>query len=171
MRLLMVSVCVGLIACGISRGEATGAQRPGKTLDLGFDQDSKVLSIGFLQGGSPVGVDFEYGLSYAVGVQAGVGLGGADVGLNFHVASDMYKDLFFSLQAVYWPLFDNLIMPSATFSTRWFMGGEKRVGFTLEFGSAVVLREVSAEIDDKTIEIAENQALPRIGLAVAFKLR
>jgi hypothetical protein len=163
-------VLAGVVAFGMAHGAVSGVEQTGSTLDVGFDQDSKVLSIGVLQGGSPFGVDFEYGLSYVVGAQAGIGLGGADVGVNFHITSDMYKDLFFSLQAVYWPLFDHLLMPSITFASRWYMGTDKRVGFMLEFGSAVALREVSAELGSRTIRIRENQVLPRIGLAATFKL-
>ncbi|MFW6253633.1 MAG: hypothetical protein ACOC41_01770, partial [Chitinivibrionales bacterium] len=58
-----MSALLCLIAALVMGDEAVGELQPEKTLDLGFDKGSRILSAGILFGGSPVGIDFEYGLS------------------------------------------------------------------------------------------------------------
>jgi|GEM_PF-5169625 len=147
-----------------------GEEFPGNRLDVGFDQDSKVLSAGIMHGGGIVGVDFEYGLTYLLGLQAGVGAAGINAGLNFHVASDMKKDLYFSGLAVYLPSFDHLVMPSIAFGMRWYLGPAYRVGLDFALGTMIVLKDADMEVGDRRLLLEKDRILPRLSLGLAFKL-
>jgi len=145
-------------------------ETPGTRLDIGFDQDSKILTTGLLYGGSIIGVDFEYGLSRAIGVKFGVGIPGADVGFNVHLASDLRKDLYFSFTGIYEPALENLFMPAAEFGMRWYIGRAARVGIGIEAGTAVSFQEVEKDLFGELITIKKNQAIPIVALGVVFKL-
>lgn len=168
--LLGVVAVVCMISTGAWASEAVGALEPEKKLDLGFEQGSRILAAGILFGGSPVGVDFEYGLSSNLGVQFGIGTGGTDLGLNLHLTSDKDKDLYFSFAAAYLPVFDHLVMPVVSFGSRWYFGASANPGFTFELGSAYAFKEGSAEFMDEEYTIDKNQLLPRLALGVVFKL-
>ncbi|MBD3391709.1 MAG: hypothetical protein GF418_06585 [Chitinivibrionales bacterium] len=120
--------------------------------------------------GSLIGLDFEYGLSYLLGMQIGLGASGINAGANFHVASDMKKDMFFSALAIYLPGFEHLVMPSLSFATRWYFGSEYRVGLSAGVGIAMALKNAENEVLDRTYTLDEGTVLPRVAIGVAFKL-
>jgi hypothetical protein len=166
----MALVCAA--ASGSVAREVVGAADvSGKELDLGVQQGKKYLAVGLLYGGSPIGVDFEYAFNRAVGGRVGLGLGGVEAGLNFHLTSDMRKDLFFAATVAYLPALDHLTTPILGFGMRWYWGPNARTGVGVEIGSGYNFVDRSPEFFDGELDVAKHTVLPRIALGVVFKLR
>jgi hypothetical protein len=165
-------VAAAILWAGMLYAETAVGEEPiAKRVDVGFDQGTKILSAGTMDGGSPLGVDFEYGLSYLFGLQAGIGLGGFDAGANLHVTSDMNKDIYFSVIAICLPTFEGLIMPSLSFGARFYLSQDKRIGISGELGSAYSFRDVSMDLMGKNLPIQKGQAIPKISIAAVFKVK
>ncbi len=156
----------------IMAAEAVGElEVSGKRLDLGVQAGKKYLTVGVLYGGSPLGIDFEYAFNRAVGGRFGLGLGGVEAGLNFHLTSDLRKDLYFGATAVYLPVFDHLVSPFLFFGMRYFFGESARSGVGFEIGSGYNFVDRSPELFDGEIDLDKNMILPRFSLGAVFKLR
>jgi hypothetical protein len=165
-------IAAAILWAGMTYAEtAVGEEPVAKRLDVGFDQGARVLSAGTMDGGSPIGIDFEYGLSYLLGLQAGIGLGGIDAGADLHVTSDMNKDIYFSVIAICLPTFEGIVMPSLSFGARFYLSADKRTGISAELGSAYSLRDASMDLMGKTYTIQKGQAIPKISLAAVFKVK
>jgi hypothetical protein len=166
-QLLLIGIMLQLAAAPAA-GEI---EVSGKRLDLGVERGKKFLTVGLFHGGAPIGVDFEYALSRAVGLQAGIGLTGIDLGMNFHLTSDLRKDIYFSVIGVYVPIIDNLVAPGAAFGLRRYFGEKARAGIGLELGFLLTFKDYSPGILDDVFTFDKNQVIPRIGLGATFKLR
>jgi hypothetical protein len=168
----MMGAAIVAVAVGIAPAdEVVGEIDSGKRMDAGFDQGSRIIALGALHGGSPLGIDFEYGLSYVTGLQFGVGIGGADAGVNLHLSSNRTKDAYLSARAIYLPAFDHLVMPAACFGFRRFFGFAAGIGLSLELGTAVAFREITKEFYGYSLTIGTNGFVPLAALGAVFKLR
>ncbi|MFW6254470.1 MAG: hypothetical protein ACOC41_06030, partial [Chitinivibrionales bacterium] len=109
-------------------------------------------------------------LSRNLGLQFGIGAGGADAALNFHLTSDKDKDLYFSFAAVYLPVVDHLVLPTISFGSRWYFGSKADNGLIFEVGSAYTFREGSREVFGDEITLEKNTVYPRVAIGIVFKL-
>ncbi|MFA5859123.1 MAG: hypothetical protein WC955_08650 [Elusimicrobiota bacterium] len=57
------------------------------------------LTIGILQGASLIGADYERMINDRIGIQAGVGIGGFDVGVNYHLKGQIDSSF---VSVTYW---------------------------------------------------------------------
>jgi hypothetical protein len=138
-------------------GQATPG-RPGK-----MGQPNSTWSIGVLQGGSLVGVEREFRIEDAFGLQVGAGLVGFSLGANYHFRKTTNRSL---LSAVYKNVgLGYFGTAGLEYGYRWAVRDNWGLGFQLGYG---LFTHRSTRFDDDLPEARDMPGLLTYSMGIFF---
>jgi hypothetical protein len=136
----------------------------------GFKEGSVYMNVGVMYASALIGAEFEFGLSRALGFEVGLGLVGANAGLNFHVLSKEKVDLYLSAAADYMPGL-GAICPDFAFNVRGFFGQAARAGLCAKLGIAICTVNKSLTLGSTTLNYKKGMPMLTYSIGVPIKLK